>query len=237
MKTIRILAVAVAVVAVLLIADMHGASGQPPCDPYADAVVSYSPGGDVVGPGFDDPTSALGARDGTYHTGNDEGVSLGHGGSIVLHFVDNLLVDGAADDLRVYEDRGAAETVLVEVSADGVGFVALGEGTGTASFDLAISGVAQASFVRITDVSWATGAPAAGYDLDAVEALNFVCPRAAVGGIVEMQVNSSGSAVDSAVDSRHGSAPGNYVALAALAAAALVALTAGAWYARRRWLR
>jgi len=33
-----------------------------------------------------------------------------------------------------------------------------------------------------------------------------------------------------------GSAGPNYVALAALAAAALLALTAGGWYARRRWL-
>ena len=31
-------------------------------------------------------------------------------------------------------------------------------------------------------------------------------------------------------------AVGRYIALAALAAAALVTLTAGAWYARRRWL-
>jgi hypothetical protein len=36
-------------------------------------------------------------------------------------------------------------------------------------------------------------------------------------------------------DASGSSAPG-YIALAALAATALVALTAGAWYARRRWL-
>jgi hypothetical protein len=34
-----------------------------------------------------------------------------------------------------------------------------------------------------------------------------------------------------------GSSGPNYIALAGLAAAALVALSAGAWYARRRWLR
>ena len=34
-----------------------------------------------------------------------------------------------------------------------------------------------------------------------------------------------------------GSPASNYIAVAALAAAALLALTAGAWYARRRWLR
>ena len=61
-------------------------------------------------------------------------------------------------------------------------------------------------------------------------------PGPAVGGIVEIQVNGSGSAVDSAADSPAGSSAPNHVALAGLAAAALVALGAGAWYARRRWL-
>jgi len=54
-----------------------------------------------------------------------------------------------------------------------------------------------------------------------------------VGGMVEMQVGGSASAVDSAAGS---SAP-NYITLATLTAAALVALSAGAWDARRRWLR
>ncbi len=47
---------------------------------------------------------------------------------------------------------------------------------------------------------------------------------APVGGIAELP------------DVSDSSAP-NYLALAGLAAAALVALTAGGWYARRRWLR
>jgi len=55
-----------------------------------------------------------------------------------------------------------------------------------------------------------------------------------VGGMVEIQVNGSGSTVDSVAGSSAGSSSPNYIALAALAAAALVALTAGAWYARRR---
>jgi hypothetical protein len=60
---------------------------------------------------------------------------------------------------------------------------------------------------------------------------------ASVGGIVEMQVRGSGSAADYAADSSGGSASPNCVVLAGLAAAALATLTAGAWYARRRWGR
>jgi hypothetical protein len=54
-------------------------------------------------------------------------------------------------------------------------------------------------------------------------AINEAC-SAPVGGIAELSDVS-------------GSAGRSYVALAGLAAGALVALAAGGWYARRRWLR
>jgi Tol biopolymer transport system component len=60
---------------------------------------------------------------------------------------------------------------------------------------------------------------------------------AAVGGMVEMQVGGSDSAVDSAAGSSGDSSGRGYIVLAALAAAGLVALSAGGWYARRRWVR
>ncbi len=59
-----------------------------------------------------------------------------------------------------------------------------------------------------------------GYGLIAVDS---ACSPHAVGGIAELPGASD-------------SARRNYVPLAALAAAALVALMAGGWYARRRWL-
>jgi Tol biopolymer transport system component len=58
----------------------------------------------------------------------------------------------------------------------------------------------------------------------------------AVGGAVEMQVSGCGSAVESAASSG-GSAVPNHIALSGLAAAALGALIAGGWYARRRRAR
>ena len=56
---------------------------------------------------------------------------------------------------------------------------------------------------------------------------NRGCPLP-VGGMVEMQVDGSSSSGDPTAL--------NYLALAGLAAAVLLALTAGGWYARRRWL-
>jgi len=53
-----------------------------------------------------------------------------------------------------------------------------------------------------------------------------------VGGIVELQRDTSAPAAQ-----QPGSADPPYAALAEAAAAGALALTAGAWYARRRWLR
>jgi len=57
----------------------------------------------------------------------------------------------------------------------------------------------------------------------------------AVGGIIEMQVDGPGSPASLASGSGSSSPP--YAALITLAAAALAALTAGVWYARRWWVR
>ena len=63
-------------------------------------------------------------------------------------------------------------------------------------------------------------------------------PVGGVGGIAELPEIPSASA-ENARMSTNGSrwSAGNYVGAAAGLAAAVLALTAGAWYARRRWLR
>ena len=62
-----------------------------------------------------------------------------------------------------------------------------------------------------------------GTDDDILYATEYIPPYPPVGGLAELP------------DMAGSSAP-NYIALAGLAAAALVAVTAGALYARRRWL-
>jgi hypothetical protein len=60
--------------------------------------------------------------------------------------------------------------------------------------------------------------------------------EADVGGMVDMQVGGSGSAAHGAAGSSADPSGRGYIPLAAVAAAALLALTASMWYARKRWL-
>jgi hypothetical protein len=62
-----------------------------------------------------------------------------------------------------------------------------------------------------------------GTDYDILDASEYIAPYPPVGGIAELPDVSE-------------SAGRNYVALAAVAAAVVMSLTAAAWYARRRWL-
>jgi hypothetical protein len=62
-----------------------------------------------------------------------------------------------------------------------------------------------------------------GADSDILNAAEYIPPYLPVGGIAELPEVSTSSAP-------------NYVALAGLAAAALAALAAGGWYARRQWM-
>jgi D-alanyl-D-alanine carboxypeptidase len=154
------------------------------CSAAADATVSFAPG-PGVGAGFDDPSDALGDPDGG-PWGVDESVALGDGGSLILHFVDNGIVDHTGPDIIVYEDVGVPERVEVEASIDGIAWVSLGVGEGTTGYDLEGSGLATAHYVRLTDQGdGLTAAPSAGFDVDAVRANNWKCPPVAAAGVDE----------------------------------------------------
>jgi len=101
-------------------------------DPYADAVVGYSPGTDG---GFKSgflPGIVLGPPEGAgLFQGGLDVVSLGLSGEIVVEFTDNLVVDGPGVDFIVFEnafledDNGVTvapfmEPARVAVSQDGV---------------------------------------------------------------------------------------------------------------------
>ena len=119
----------------LLIAFCAGVTGRALADPFADAVVSHQIGtgggaGESALPGI-----VLGPpRGGGAFQGSTDTLSLGLGGSIVLAFTDNVIVDGPGADFTVFENafltRGLntggpfAEPATVSVSADGVHFVA-----------------------------------------------------------------------------------------------------------------
>jgi hypothetical protein len=113
--------------------------------------------------------SALGAPDGV-------GYALGRGGNAVLDFgPDAALVDGIGDDLVVHEsgEDGLVERCRVYAGSAPFGpWTLLGTTEGTASFDLAGTGLTAARFVRLEDDgdgSYSGAFP--GYEVDALESL------------------------------------------------------------------
>ena len=152
---------------------------------FADRVVEYEPDATAAPPrpAFRDATEALGAPDvvgrGPEPVDGDATVSLGLGGTLTLQFVDNLLT-GSGDsspDLVVFE-TGAIESVLVEVSRDGLNFAQVGTTIVDGLIDIDAAGFGpqdRFAFVRLTDLRGGdVNAEALGADIDAVGALSTV---------------------------------------------------------------
>lgn len=109
-------------------------------DCYPDRVASYAPGFVSAPPAFNSwqPGIVLGPPgDATPVSGSLTVLSLGHGGTIVLEFTDNTIVDGPGPDFIVFENpffctqapvtaddpyRVLAEPGIVAASEDGITF-------------------------------------------------------------------------------------------------------------------
>jgi len=141
---------------------------------FADRVVSYAPG---------DPEPSQGARDGSLatgapnyeKTGDGSYTTLGCGGTLVLQFTDNVLIDQAGPDLHVFEVGPDVEPTFIAVSADGENWVELGKiDGGDASLDIGehVQDDATYRFVRFTDDGEGCSGRWPGADIDAVGALN-----------------------------------------------------------------
>nr|WP_143547790.1 GEVED domain-containing protein [Rhodopirellula sp. SM50] len=153
---------------------------------FADAVVNYSPDAGNGAPTLthQTPNTALGAPDGSGRglepIDGQFAVSLGLGGTLTLQFVDNFLTGSgdATNDLVVFE-TGEIESVLVEISRDGIDFVNVGIVGGlTNQLDIDRYGFGpndRFAFVRLTDLRQgnATGS-SLGADIDAVGAISSV---------------------------------------------------------------
>ena len=104
-------------------------------NPWADAVVSFKPGN----PGPTRSKNPWGAVGQPNYQGVDDGpgektyVALGHGGELVLEFIDNVLVDGPGPDLVIFEIGGAVEPTDVAISEDGKQWIAVGRAGGSKS--------------------------------------------------------------------------------------------------------
>jgi OmpA-OmpF porin, OOP family len=141
---------------------------------FADKVISFTPGAKPSQAPFDNPASALGEPD-YKSTNSPEFISLGCDGTLVLEFVDNVLVDIDGIDLYVFEVGPYVEETELAISMDGRTWREVGRIEGSrASVDIA--SVAKPDerfrFVRLSNVSKkGCGGKHSGADIDAVAAV------------------------------------------------------------------
>jgi hypothetical protein len=101
--------------------------------------------------------------------------SIGKSGWCVLD-MQFPVADGPGPDLIVHEGDASPEgfTCYAGETIDGP-WLSLGTGTGTSQFDIAVSGLTGAQFIKIVDDGDGSAiVPDAGFDLDAIEALEPV---------------------------------------------------------------
>ncbi len=106
---------------------------------------------------------------------DDRNYSIGKNGWIVLD-MQFPIVDGPGNDIKIFEGDTSPEgyTCYVGEFIDGPWY-SLGAGNGTAEFDISLSSLIEAQFVKIVDDGDGTQtAPDAGFDLDAVATMESI---------------------------------------------------------------
>ena len=139
---------------------------------FADEVVEFKRGKPHAIEEACDSMKALGPPDfnglsGNFHT-------LGCGGSLILRFIDNALVNVKGDDLYVFELGKFIEPTLLEISKDGKKWITVGKiSGGTATVDIGDSAKAGEVFhyVKLTDLKTDCKGDWPGADIDAVAAI------------------------------------------------------------------
>jgi hypothetical protein len=140
-----------------------------PGSPAADLVIAFNPGPGAQSQ-YADPNLLLGEPDGVEEPCCQGMVQLGQGGSVLLAFADNTVVDGDGSDFEVFGESAEDDELLIEVSGDGQTWYAyptVSESPG--GLDLADVGLSRMVYLRLTDVQPGTSS---GAEVDAVVALH-----------------------------------------------------------------
>ena len=146
--------------------------------PWADSVVSYTPGTGNIATIRSDATQALGIAE---NIDTINFVSLGFGGELILSF-ENGIYDGQGDDFSIVETSfgnptcsAYPEHVDVYVSADGSTWNYVGTGCQDQAYDIAQSELSCVQYVKLVDTSLENGfanSNADGFDVDGIVAIH-----------------------------------------------------------------
>ena len=123
----------------------------------------------------DNNTDDEGDTPGVIGAPDDRNYSIGRNGWVVVD-MQYPVVEGPGNDIKIYEGDVSAEgyTCFVGEFIDGPWY-SLGTASGTTEFDISVTGLVEAQFVKIVDDGdGVQTAPDAGFDLDAVEALEQI---------------------------------------------------------------
>lgn len=140
---------------------------------FADVVVSFRKGDQSAADQHSIPEEALGIPN-YIDSVDDEYLTLGCGGELVVRFTDNALGDVDGPDIFVFEIGPAVEATALAISKDGRSWTEVGViSGGVAGID--IKGAANPfdtySFLRLTDQRTACFGEWPGADIDAIAAV------------------------------------------------------------------
>jgi hypothetical protein len=137
-----------------------GSADGPPCSPFADQLVAFTPG---TGGPSDAGEAALGAPD-------DAAVTIGVDATLELRFAGaGALVDETGDDIQIHATATADAAAVAYVSEGGDDFRFVGDVTAEMLLiDLATASASRAEAFRVIGVAGEVA-------IDAVEALTVDC--------------------------------------------------------------
>ncbi|SFD77911.1 OmpA family protein [Roseivivax sediminis] len=141
---------------------------------FADSALRYEMGNPAPIEPSRDPRAAIGPPDWESLDTPERELTLGCGGSVVLRFEDNALIDIEGTDLYVFEVGPDVEPTFLAISADGETWTDIGDiSGGRADVDIApyVAQGASFSHVRLTDDGEECSGRWPGADIDAVAAI------------------------------------------------------------------
>lgn len=120
------------------------------------------------------PTDALGEPDAAGTNPNWTGfVSIDVPETLIVAFTDNRAINGPGNDIRIYEYFNGDSRAEVHASMDNSNYFLLGVANGNDEYDIAnYAGLDFINYLKFVGLD--NGGGSAGFDLDAVEALNSI---------------------------------------------------------------